>query len=248
MSSHAMEQRMNDRVALVTGASSGIGFAIAQALVSDGYKLTVVSRTHEKLQRAADDLRRDGTVHAIAANVGVEAEVARTVAEHQERFGRLDVLVNNAGQGILGDLESMPAKHIDLQLAVNLRAVIAFYQHGARLLKAAAAEHGSAQVINVSSAAGKRGQERLAAYSAAKHGVVGLTEAMNREWADTGVKSTALCPGYVDTAIADPFKDSVPVAQMMRPEDIAESVRFLTRLSPMCVVPEIEFLRPGLVT
>jgi NAD(P)-dependent dehydrogenase (short-subunit alcohol dehydrogenase family) len=239
---------MSDRVALVTGASSGIGFAIAEALAADGYLLTVVSRRPEKLQRAADELRRTGEVHAIAANVGAEDEVARTVAEHRERYGRLDVLVNNAGQGILGDLESQPPKHIDLQLAVNLRSVIAFSQHGAQLLKAAARERGSAHVVNVSSTAGIQGQERLAAYSAAKHGVVGLTEAMNREWAGTGVKSTALCPGYVDTAIADPFKESIPAAEMLRPEDIAEGVRFLTRLSPMCVVPEIQFYRKGLVT
>lgn len=239
---------MNDRVALVTGASSGIGLAIARTLIADGYQVTVVSRTNEKLLRAAETLRRDGTVHAIAANVGVDDEVARTVGEHQQRFGRLDVLVNNAGQGILGDLESMSTKHIDLQLAVNLRSVIAFYQHCAPLLRSAAQERGSAQVVNVSSTAGKQGQEHLAVYSAAKHGIVGLTEAMNREWADTGVKSTALCPGYVDTAIADPFKESVPAGEMLRPEDIAESVRFLTRLSPRCVVPEIQFFRPGLVT
>lgn len=239
---------MNDRVALVTGASSGIGLAIARVLLSDGYQLTVVSRTAEKLEATADDLRGAGTVHAIAANVGVEDEVARTVAEHHERFGRLDVLVNNAGRGILGNLESMASKHIDLQLAVNLRSVISFYQHCAQMLRSAATERGSALVVNVSSSAGKAGQEQLATYSAAKHGIVGFTEAMNREWADTGVKSTALCPGYVDAASADPFKESVPVEKMMRPEDIAESVRFLTRLSPMCVVPEILFLRPGLVT
>ncbi|MPZ62513.1 MAG: SDR family NAD(P)-dependent oxidoreductase [Propionibacteriales bacterium] len=238
---------MNRRVALVTGASSGIGLAIAQMLVSDGYQVTVVSRTREKLQRAADELQKLGTVHAIAANVGVDDEVERTVAEHRERFGRLDLLVNNAGQGILGELETMPAKHIDLQLAVNLRSVIGFYQHTMDLLKSAAGEHGSALVVNVSSIAGKQGQPRLAAYSAAKHGIVGLTEAMNRELASTGVKSTVLCPGYVDTTIADPFKDTVSGEQMIRPEDLAESVRFLTRLSPMCVVPEILFLRPGLV-
>jgi NAD(P)-dependent dehydrogenase (short-subunit alcohol dehydrogenase family) len=239
---------MSDRVALITGASSGIGFAIARALLADGYQLTIVSRTGDKLRSAADELRRDGAVHAIAANVVVDDDVVRTVAEHQERFGRLDLLVNNAGGGILGDLESLSAKHVDLQLAVNLRSIIAFYQHCAPLLKSAANERGSAQVVNVSSTAGKQGQEQLAVYSAAKHGVVGLTEAMNREWAGTGVKSTVLCPGYTDTAVADPFKESVPAEEMLRPEDIAESVRFLTRLSPRCVIPEIQFLRPGLVT
>lgn len=238
---------MNDRAALVTGASSGIGRAIAQLLVSDGYQLTIVSRTPDKLRGAADELRSFGQVHAVAANVGSDSEVGRTVSEHRERFGRLDVLVNNAGHGILGELETMPAKHVDLQLTVNLRAVIGFYRHCTELLRSAAAECGTALVINVSSVAGKQGQPRLAAYSAAKHGIVGLTEAMNRELGPAGVKSTALCPGYVDTAIADPFKNTVPAEQMIRPSDIAESVRFLTRLSSTCVVPEILFLRPGLV-
>jgi NAD(P)-dependent dehydrogenase (short-subunit alcohol dehydrogenase family) len=242
----AEEVANRGRVALVTGASSGIGFAIATALAEEGYDMTVVSRTPAKLERAAAALAAHGTeVLAAPADVADAEQIAAAVERHRERFGRLDVLVNNAGMGIHGEIDGYATKRIDLQLALNLRSVMLFYRDALDLLRAAAAEHRNALVINMSSIAGKRGAAGLSVYSAAKHGVVGFTEAMNEELSGEGIKSCVLCPGFVDTDLADYSQNPVPAEEMIRPLDVAESVRALLRLSPHCVVPEILMTRPG---
>ena len=237
---------MPDRAALVTGGSSGIGLAIAHLLGEEGYALTVVARRPEKLAAAAEELRAAGhTVEDVAADLSEEAEIQRVVARHRERHGRLDVLVNSAGVGIGATVADMQAKRIDLQLDVNLRAPILFYRECADLLRAAGAEHRGALVVNLSSISGKRGQPWLSVYSATKAAVIAFTQAMNKELAGDGVKSVALAPGFVDTPMTDFVKEHVPVEEMIQTRDVAEAVRFLLRMSPACVVPEIVFERVG---
>ncbi len=234
------------KIALVTGASSGIGLAIATMLAEERFDLTVVSRTAAKIELAAAGLAERGTeVHAVSADLSEEREIARAVAAHRERFGRLDLLVNNAGIGIHGPIDGYATKYIDLQLALDLRAPMLFYREAIDLLRAAGARHRNALVVNVSSTAGKHGVPGIAVYSAVKHGIVGFTEAMNRELSGAGIKSCALCPGFVDTELADYSQNPVPAAEMIRPLDVAESVRALLRLSPTCVLPEIVLTRPG---
>jgi NAD(P)-dependent dehydrogenase (short-subunit alcohol dehydrogenase family) len=233
------------RAALVTGASSGIGLAIARMLAQEGHGVTMAARRPEKLAAAAAGLHDEGLdVHAVAASLGDEAEIARVVAAHAERYGRLDVLVNNAGVGLGASIEHYPTKHLDLQLAVNLRGLIIFYRECLELLRAAGAEHRNALVVNTASIAGKSGQAWLSVYSATKGGVIAFTEAMNKELGGAGIKSCALCPGFVDTAMTDFVKDRVSAEEMIQPADIAEMVRALLRLSPAAIVPEIQFTRP----
>jgi len=239
-------QQMPERAAIVTGASSGIGLAVARMLAEEGFGVTMAARRPEKLEAAVAALSGDGLdVQAVGANVSDEEDIQRVVGAHREHYGRLDVLVNNAGVGISGAAGEILTKHLDMQLAVNLRSIVIFYRECVELLRAAAAEHKNALVVNTSSISGKYGQAWLSVYSATKHGVVGWTEAMNRELATEGIKSTALCPAFVDTAMTDFVKGAVPAEEMIRPEDIAESVRFLLKTSPACVVPEILFIRPG---
>jgi NAD(P)-dependent dehydrogenase (short-subunit alcohol dehydrogenase family) len=237
---------MPDRAAIVTGASRGIGLAIAEALGEQGYALTIAARRAEPLERTAEELRGKGfEVEQMAANVADEAVIPAVVARHRERYGRLDVLVNNAGVGIGAAVADQQTKYVDLQVDVNLRAMILFYRECTAMLRAAGAEHRNALVVNMSSLSGKSGQPWLSVYSATKAAVVGYTQAMNKELNSDGVKSVALCPGFVDTDMSDFIKESVGAAEMMRPEDVAEAVRFILRLSPNCVVPEIIFQRPG---
>jgi NAD(P)-dependent dehydrogenase (short-subunit alcohol dehydrogenase family) len=234
------------KAAIVTGASSGIGLAIARVLGEEGYGLTVASRRPEKLEGAVAGLREAGyEVESLAVNVADEAEIQKVVAAHRERFGRLDVLVNNAGVGIGSSVGDIQTKHIDMQMSINLRSIFLFYRECIPMLREAASEHKNAIVVNTSSISGKHGEGWLSVYSATKHGVVGWTEAMNKEISAEGIKSTALCPGFVDTPMTDFVKGQVAAEEMIRPEDIAESVRFLLRVSPACVVPEIMFVRPG---
>ncbi|HEY7960455.1 MAG TPA: SDR family oxidoreductase [Solirubrobacteraceae bacterium] len=237
---------MATRAAIVTGASSGIGLAIARVLGEEGYAVTMAARRAEKLQGAVSELADAGfDVHGVAANMTQEAEIQNVVSEHRERYGRLDVLVNNAGVGIGAPVGDIQTKHLDMQLDVNLRAIVLFYRECLPLLAAAGAEHANALVVNTSSISGKRSEAWLSVYSATKHGVVGWTEAMNKELGAQGIKSTALCPAFVDTPMTDFVKEQVKAQEMIRPQDIAEAVRFMLKVSPACVVPEMMFVRPG---
>ena len=234
------------RAAIVTGASSGIGLAIAKVLGEEGYGVTIAARRAEKLDGAFKGLQAEGfDVHSIAANVSDEDEIKRVVASHQDRYGRLDVLVNNAGVGVGAPVADIQTKHIDMQLNINLRSIVIFYRECIAMLRQAAAEHKNALVVNTASISGKRGEAWLSVYSASKHGVVGWTEAMNKELGAEGIKSTALCPAFVDTPMTDFVKGHVPAEEMITPNDIAEAVRFMLRTSPACFVPEIMFVRPG---
>jgi len=234
-----------DRAALVTGGSSGIGLAIARALGEDGYGVTVASRRPQKLEAAADELRSAGIdVQAAPANMTEEEAVAGVVQAHRERFGRLDVLVNNAGVGIGEAMEGITTKYLDMQLGVNLRAVVIGTREGLPMLREAGAEHGKALIVNLASIAGKVGQAWLSVYSATKAGVIGFSQATQKEVAGQGIQVTALCPAFVDTPMTEFAKEQVNAEEMIRPEDIAESVRFLLVTSPACLVPEIVFTRP----
>jgi NAD(P)-dependent dehydrogenase (short-subunit alcohol dehydrogenase family) len=237
---------MSERAAIVTGASSGIGLAIAHVLGETGHGLTVAARRPEKLAAAAEELRAKGyEVEEVAANMAEEAEIQRVVARHRDRFRRLDVLVNSAGVGFGATVGDVQAKRVDMQLDVNLRAVVLFYRECQEMLRAAGAEHRNALVVNLSSISGKSGQPWLSVYSATKAAVIGFSQAMNKELAGDGIKSVALAPGFVDTPMTDFVKESIAPEEMIRTEDIAESVRFLLRLSANCIVPEIVFQRPN---
>jgi NAD(P)-dependent dehydrogenase (short-subunit alcohol dehydrogenase family) len=235
-----------ERAALVTGGSSGIGLAIARALGEDGYALTVSARRPEKLEAAADELRAAGMeVRAVPANMADEDALVSVVDAHRDRYGRLDVLVNNAGVGIGQPMAEIVTKHLDLQVGVNLRSLILATREALPMLREAAAEHGKALIVNTASISGKSGQPWLSVYSATKAGVVGFSQATQKEVADDGIQVTALCPAFVDTPMTEFAKGQVKAEEMIRPEDIAESVRFLLRTSPACLVPEIVFMRAG---
>jgi short-subunit dehydrogenase len=237
---------MAERAAIVTGASRGIGFALAEALAEEGYGLTISARKPDTLEQAAAQLRDRGfEVESLPANMNDEAAIAEVVRRHRERFGRLDVLVNNAGVGIGATADEHQTKFVDLQLGVNLRAIILFYRESLELLRAAGREHRNALVLNLASIAGKSPQPWLSVYGATKAAVIAYTQAMNKELNGDGIKSTAFCPGFVDTDMSDFVKESIPAEEMLRTSDIAEALRFVLRVSPACVVPEIIFQRPG---
>jgi NAD(P)-dependent dehydrogenase (short-subunit alcohol dehydrogenase family) len=220
--------------------------AIARALAEDGYGVTVSARRPEKLEAAAEELRSGGLdIHAVPANVVREEEIVAMVASHRERFGRLDVLVNNAGVGIGASIDQYTTKALDMQLNVNLRSYVITTREAVAMLKEAGAEHGKALVVNTASIAGKSGQPWISVYSATKFGVVGFTQAMQKELGQEGIQVTALCPGFVDTPMTEWARGQVKQEEMIQPEDIAEGVRLLLRTSRHCVIPEIVFARPS---
>ena len=235
-----------EHAAIVTGASRGIGLAIAGALAADGYGVTLTARRPEPLAEAAAGLARQGlVVQHVAANLAEEDGIRAIVAAHRERFGRLDVLVNNGGIGVGAAAGEQQTKLVDLQLDVNLRAIVLMYREALELLRAAGAEHHRAQVVNIASIAGKLPEAWLSVYSAAKAGVIAYTQAMNRELGADGMRSVAICPGWVDTDMTEFIKHEVAAEDMIRPADVAAAVRFALALSPAAVVPEIVLQRPG---
>jgi NAD(P)-dependent dehydrogenase (short-subunit alcohol dehydrogenase family) len=220
--------------ALVTGGSSGIGLAIARMLRDEGFDLTLVSRRPERVEAAAAELG----AAAVAANMADADDCDRAVAEHRDRFGRLDVLVNSAGIGIGGRVEDLPAKSLDLQLGVNLRGLFLVTQAAIPLLRESAG-----WIVNLASIAGTVPTPGLATYGATKAAVIALTRSLNEELAADGVRAVALCPGFVDTPMAQ-WSGIEPDA-MIQPEDCAEVVRMCLRLSPTARIPQVVIERMG---
>jgi NAD(P)-dependent dehydrogenase (short-subunit alcohol dehydrogenase family) len=225
-----------ERAALVTGGSSGIGLAIARMLRDEGFELTLASRRLERVEAAAAELG----AAAVAADVADADACARLVAGHRERFGRLDVLVNSAGIGIAGRVEDLPAKHLDLQLGVNLRGLFLVTQAAIPLLR-----ESRGWIVNLASIAGTIPSPGLATYGATKAAVISLTRSLNEELDGDGVRAVALCPGFVDTPMAE--WAGLKGEEMIQPEDCAEIVRMLLRLSPKARVPQVVIERVGSV-
>jgi NAD(P)-dependent dehydrogenase (short-subunit alcohol dehydrogenase family) len=223
-----------ERAALVTGGSSGIGLAIARMLRDEGYGLTLVSRRAEKIEAAAAELGAT----AVAANVADADECLHAVEEHRSQFGRLDVLVNSAGVGIAGTVADLPAKHFDMQVGVNLRGLFLVTQAAIPLLRES---HGL--IVNLASIAGTLPTPGLATYGATKAAVISLTKSLNEELDGDGVRAIAICPGFVDTPMAE--WSGLPGDEMIQPEDCAEVVRMCLRLSPHARIPQVVIERMG---
>jgi NAD(P)-dependent dehydrogenase (short-subunit alcohol dehydrogenase family) len=239
----------NRPVALITGASRGIGRGIAQRLAETGYDLTISARDETRLRQAATELAgiARGRVHPVAADLGEESEVLRLAETHAEHHDRLDVLVLGAGIGFSGPLVTTSKRRYDLQFDVNVRAPFVLLQAALPLLRktAAAQPERGAKVIALASITGVAAEPDLAAYGATKAALVSLCQSVNTEASVDGVCATAICPGYVDTDMTAWIRDRVEPSRMIRVEDIAELALAVTKLSANAVVPEMVVARPG---
>ncbi len=220
--------------ALVTGGSAGIGLALARMLREEGYELTLAARRPEPLEDAAGEL---GAL-AVAANLSDADECVRVVAEHAERHGGMDVLVNSAGIGIGGSFADQQTKAIALQLDVNLRASLVVTREALPLLRTS-----KGQIIMLASIAGTIPTPGLAVYGATKAAIISITNSLNREEAEFGVRATAICPAFVATRMTD--WTGIPGEEMIQVEDVAELVRTVLKLSPRARVPQLVIERVG---
>ena len=234
---------LKEQVAIVTGGSSGIGFAIVRAFVQEGMRVTIAARDKRKLDQAVLELKtgpkKDKSVLAIQTDVSQAAEVQRMVRHTIDRFGRLDVLVNNAGIGRMAPLDELKEKDWDEILNINLKGVFLCTQAALPDMK----RRRRGYVVNISSIAGKEGFAEGGAYCASKVGVMALTQTLIEEAKPFNIRATAICPGYVDT----PMVSTVPVLgiDMIRPEDIAQTVLYLLHLSDKALVREVVMTRTG---
>ncbi len=220
---------MQNKTAIITGASSGIGRATALAFARKGYAVVVASRRAEKLVELADECGRLGAdALAVPTDVSREEQVRALVDACVEKFGRVDVMVNNAGYGLHARVDETTAEQMRQIFETNFFGV--FY--GCRAVAPVMVAQGSGHIFNVSSVIGKRGSPFNGAYSATKFAICGLTDAMRVEMLDHNVHVTAVCPGTTDT----PFFESGqgPSAQdrrglsrlagMMKPQVVARRI------------------------
>jgi len=203
-------------------------------LREEGFALSLGARKVERLEAAAAELE----AASFAVDVRDEEACAQLVAAHLERHGGLDVLVNCAGVGVAGRIGDMSAKQFDLQQAVNLRGAFLVTREALPALR-----ESRGYVVNLASIAGTIPTPGLASYGAAKAALIALTRSLDREEMATGVRATAICPGFVDTPMAE--WTGIPGREMIQPEDCAEIVRALLRLTPYARVPVVVIERAG---
>jgi NAD(P)-dependent dehydrogenase (short-subunit alcohol dehydrogenase family) len=225
---------LRDRVAIVTGASQGIGRAIAVELARVGAHVVVCSRRKDALEPVADLVRAEGRrALAVACDVGDARQVDGAVAQTLAAFGRIDILVNNAGYRIRSPLEDLPRAEWDAMVATNLTGVFLFAQAAGRVM----IRQRAGKIINVTSVAGRSGSRGMAAYAAAKAGATAFTQSLGAEWAKYGITVNAVAPGPTETEgvlevwktpamIANAARE-VPLQRLGRPEEIAWAVVFV---------------------
>jgi short-subunit dehydrogenase len=233
-------------LALVTGASRGIGRAIATRLAANGYDLVLAARRLEALQDAATSLRTSGAqVTVVPADMARDEDLSRLAEVCATVRPELEVLVLAAGVGQAGDFATYPLRALDKQIAVNLRAPFQLTQRLLPALRASASAGAAAKVIATASITGVAAESGLAAYGATKAALISLCESITASEGAAGVTATAISPGYVDTDMTAWVRDQVPPAEMITADDIAELALAVCRLSRHCAVPNIVVTRPG---
>lgn len=231
-----MNTSFRNKVAFVTGAAGGIGFATAQAFAEAGAAVAITDINEKAARAAAETLARAGHRSlGLRCDVADEASVAAAIGQTVDTFGRLDAAYNNAGMHAPSvETADALAEDFDRVIAVNLRGVWTCMKHELRQMR----KQGSGAIVNCSSQSGLAGIAGLGAYTASKHGVIGLTRAAALEYARSGIRINAICPGTVNTpmvakAMADhPAQmqaviDDIPLGRMGTPEEIASAVLWL---------------------
>jgi NADP-dependent 3-hydroxy acid dehydrogenase YdfG len=207
-----MTTPLDGTVALITGASSGIGEATARALAAQGAKVAVAARRLERLERLASEIGGEGhTALAIQSDITDQEQAIAAVDRTVDELGRLDIVVNNAGQMLLGPIEEAPTEEWDRMIDLNLKGLINTTHAALPHLLAAAddSQRGCADVVNISSVAGRIARSGSGVYNLTKHGVGAFSESFRQEFASRKVRSTIIEPGAVETELTDHIRDGV---------------------------------------
>jgi NADP-dependent 3-hydroxy acid dehydrogenase YdfG len=249
-----MAVSLEGTVALVTGASSGIGEATAKALAAQGAKVAVTGRRLERLERLASEIGGSGrTALAIQSDVADQEQAIAAVDRTVDELGRLDILVNNAGQMLLGPIEGAPTEEWDRMIDINLKGLVNTTHAAVPHLLAAAEEsaRNCADLVNISSVAGRLARSGSGVYNLTKHGVGAFSESFRQEFASRRVRSTIIEPGAVATELTDHIRDGVREQvrerfadmQTLQAGDIADAIAYAVTRPPHACVNEI-LIRP----
>jgi 3-oxoacyl-[acyl-carrier protein] reductase len=231
---------LENKVAVVTGASKGIGYAIAEKLLEAGAKVFICARNKPELRRALEQLSASGRVEGEICDVRSEDQVRLMLEESARMFGGIDILVNNAGIGIIGKtVEEISGDEFRQTLETNLFGVFYACHFAVPLMR----ERGGGYIINISSLAGQNAHPQMAAYNASKFGLNGFSEALMQEVRQDNIKLSYICPGSVNTFFGGdtPSKDN---AWQLQPEDIAQVVIDLLTMNERALPSKVE-IRPS---
>lgn len=230
---------LKGKVAVVTGASKGIGRAIALSFADAGMSVVLAARDQKSLEKVAKEIESaGGNCSSIPTDVTSESQVAHLIAETSKNYGRVDVLVNNAGYGVFSNIVDADVKDFDGMMQVNLRGV---FLCSKAVLPHMFRQHGG-DIINISSLAGKNSFVGGAMYSATKWGLIGFARSLMLEVRDHNVRVVTICPGSVNTSFSDHSGDT---GKIIQPEDVAETVLFALSMPGRSNVSEID-IRPTL--
>jgi len=244
-----MDQALKDRVALVTGASSGIGEATAFALAAAGARVAVAARRRDRLEAVANKIRADGgEALVVEADFGVEAEAQRAVHETEKAFGRLDILVNNAGVMYLEPVIEADLARWRRMVEINVLGLIAATQAALPGMRA----RGDGHIVNIASTAGRIATPTAAAYAATKFGVVGFSEALRKEIYRDRIRVSVIEPGVVETELREhighdatqkAINDWASSMRQLQSDDVARAIVFCVTQPPHVCINEI-LMRP----
>lgn len=233
--------RLVDRVALVTGASRGIGHEIALRLASEGCHVAVTARAVERLEGVVQQIENAGCKSlALKLDVTKSQQVMRAFQRVKRRFGRLDILVNNVGLGFKGPFEEMRTQEIRQQINVNLLGIIECCRRAIPIMK----EQGEGCIINIASMTGVVGAADMAVYAATKWAVRGLGLSLSQELRQANIRVHNVCPGGVDTDFFENLPEDDPMRRedpelRLKPDDVAQAVVYLATLSERARVDEL---------
>lgn len=231
---------MKDKIAVVTGGTKGIGYAVAESLLEAGAKVFICARNKTELKRALERLSKSGRVDGEICDVRSQMQVKMMLDEAMRVFGGVDILINNAGVGFIGDtVEEMDPEDFRQTLETNLFGVFYACHFAIPLMK----ERGGGYIINISSLAGQNPHPRMAAYNASKFGLNGFSEALMQEARADNIKVSYICPGSVNTEFGgDEVSDEK--SWQLQPEDIAQTVLNLLSMDDRALPSKIE-IRPS---
>jgi NADP-dependent 3-hydroxy acid dehydrogenase YdfG len=235
-------KKLQGKVAIVTGASAGLGHATARALAAEGASVVVTARREERLRLLVDEIGERSAF--LAGDVSLESTAGEVLALALQRFGRIDILINNAGQGNYKQLVDTSAAEFDEMMATNVRSGFVFSRAVAPHMIAQKSGH----IVFISSVAGLAGAANESVYCASKFAQVGFSQALDAELRPHRIKVTALCPGGIKTEFAvgqGRTEESVAQSRMMDPQELAETIVFTCSLTANLRVPQMTVRHMG---
>ncbi len=235
-------KKFDGKVAIVTGSSSGIGKAIALRFAQEGARVTLAARRQELLQETARRIQEQGG-HALPVQTDIadEQQVERLIQKTVGEFGRLDIMVNNAGVGGGGPIAEVATQEWDRVMNTNLRGTFFCCRAALRQMK----RNGGGFILNISSVAGVQAWSGTGVYSASKFGIMGLTRAIADEGREFGVRASAICPGAVAAGLVDASEAEILKSGRIDPYQIAETALFLVTMEPNSAIHQIVVDRLG---